>query len=157
MLADHPTAFCGELDLQSLYLLHWAQLETRKTAYNNLPCTWCTQRPWCNCVLAVLVLECTAADLMFEGTANQLGQGVQEGSFAKAGVRAAALSPLGQHGGLPGGDPIHASPSLADPARLLADDAHAAIPVSLHQAPHLQAHTMQKPTCSMTCTSLHQS
>ena len=90
------------------------------------------------CVICVLTRLKLKADLMLEGATDQLGKGMQEGPLAKARSRA-ALNPLGEHGGLPRG-PVHASPCLAHPACLLADDAHAAVPVSLHT--HHTCHTL---------------
>ena len=90
------------------------------------------------CVICMLARLKLKANLVLEGTTDQLRERMQEGPLAKA-RGGAALNPLGQHGGLPRG-PVHASPCLAHPARLLADDAHAAVPVSLHM--HHTCHTL---------------
>lgn len=92
--------------------------------------------------------ERKAMYLMLQGPTDQLGQGMQEGSLAKAGLRVApsCLGPLGEHGGLPRGHARHSTPGLAHTAGLLADDAHAAIPVSLHnKCPLLSCCTVAAP------------
>lgn len=70
---------------------------------------------------------------MLQRAADQVGQGMQEGPLAEAGYR--LTLPAGRHHGpLPLGALWHAGhtpPSPAHPAGLLADDAHAAVPVSL--------------------------
>ena len=107
-----------------LYLEHATYIE-----YMHV---WRLQAKW-------QVLSRLLTHLVLEGTTDQLRHGMQEGTLAKAGG-GAALGPLGEHGGLPGGYPIHASPGLAYTPGLLADDAHAAIPVSLHG--HDTIHTL---------------